>query len=745
MAARVCVAVSGEGTNLRALRRAEKRGLLVGEIGLVLADRPCPALAFAADEGLPTAIVAPAVHADRTGWDAALAQTLERANVDWLVLAGFMRILGRRTLERYAGRALNVHPSLLPGFAGAHAVRDALAAGVRTTGVTVHFVDQTLDGGPIVAQEVVPVLPGDDERTLLERLHAVEHRLLPRCVALACAGALSLAGGRVTIDDGRAAALPEPRRALLSVSDKRGLADFGRALAGLGFELVSTGGTARTLRQAGLEVVDVAAVTGFPEMLDGRVKTLHPRISAGVLADLHRPEHRRQLVAAAIDPFELVVVNLYPFAAAAARPDATLDELIEEIDIGGPTLVRAAAKNHGSVGVITDPAQYDAVVAELRDVRRLSTELRRELAAAAFRLTAEYDGLITAELSRRWWHTLAPTSSPAVAGSVAIDGPRDGDLPRAVSLALHRVEALRYGENPHQRAALYRADGIGLATGPFSDGAGLLQGKPLSYNNILDAAAAAGLARDLRGAGCAIIKHANPCGAAEADDALIAWQQALATDPVSAFGGVVALNKAIEPALAERLVEIFLEVVVAPACSPAALEVLASRPNLRVLVDPNLGAGPTAGWEMRSAGGALLLTDADVEPDDPRGWRPVTARQPSEEEWGALDFAWRVCRHVKSNAVVLADRGALVGVGAGQMSRVDSARLALAKAGDRARGAVCASDAFYPFPDALAVCAEAGVTAFVQPGGSQRDADVIATADAHGAAMLFTGRRHFRH
>jgi phosphoribosylaminoimidazolecarboxamide formyltransferase/IMP cyclohydrolase len=315
-----------------------------------------------------------------------------------------------------------------------------------------------------------------------------------------------------------------------------------------------------------------------------------------------------------------------------------------------------------------------------------------------------------------------------------------------VTLDLDRVQDLRYGENPHQSAALYLARGVDLAPGAFSHGAQLQQGKPLSYNNILDTAAATGLARDLRGAGCVIVKHANPCGVAEADDLLAAWEGALAGDPVSAFGGVVALTGPVDAALAERLTSIFLEVVAAPDVTPDASSILARKPNLRVLLDPGLGAPPLPGMELRSAGGALLMTQADVAPDDPGAWTVATKRAPTDDERAALDLAWRVCRHVKSNAIVLVKGKVVVGVGAGQMSRVDSARLAVAKAGpERAAGAVCASDAFYPFPDALEVCAQAGVTGFVQPGGSQRDADVITAADAAGAAMLLTGVRHFRH
>ncbi len=740
MSGRIAVCVSGVGTNLRALRRDERRGLLGAEIALVLGDRPCDAMGLAADERLATTVLDPAAFADRGAWDDAVADALEEAKADWVVLAGFMRVLGPHTLERFRGHILNVHPSLLPAFPGAHPVRDALAAGSRVTGVTVHLVDEKLDGGPIVAQEAIPIGASDTEQTLLERLHAVEHRLLPRMVALAAAGAISVRGTNVEIDWQRADEAPRPRRALISVSDKVALASFATRLAGIGFEIVSTGGTAKALRKAGIDVTEVADVTGFPEMLDGRVKTLHPRIAAGVLADMRLPDHREQLAAQLIEPFELVVVNLYPFAEAAARPDTTEDELIEQIDIGGPTLVRAAAKNHASVGIVTDPAQYDAVLLELGHGKGLTTGMRRELAGAAFRLTAGYDAHIAQELGRRWWSRRPVVSEEAAESGTA------GELPATFTLELERVQSLRYGENPHQAAALYRVSGADVAPGTFSNGALVVQGKPLSYNNILDAAAAAGLARDLRGVACAVIKHANPCGAAEAADPITAWELALAGDPVSAFGGVVAVTRPIDAALADRLVRIFLEVVVAPAVEQEALEILARRPNMRVVLDPGLGAPPVPGLEFRSAGGALLATDADVAGDDPARWRVASQRQPTDQEREGLEFAWRVCRHVKSNAIVLASGHSLVGVGAGQASRVDSARLAVAKAGaERARGAVCASDAFYPFPDAVEVCLVAGVTAFAQPGGSQRDVEAIAAVDNAGGTMVLTGTRHFRH
>nr|MBA2569739.1 phosphoribosylglycinamide formyltransferase [Chloroflexota bacterium] len=490
--ARICVCVSGEGSNLRALRAAERRGLLGGTVTNVIADRPCKAVEWAAADGIETKVVAPSSFADRTAWDEGLAGAISAARPDLVVLAGFMRVVGRSVLDIAPRRILNVHPSLLPSFPGTDAVGDALAAGVRVTGVTVHIVDSTLDGGPIVLQEPVAVMSDDDRDTLHARLHAVEHRLLPRAVALMLAGAARMAERGVDIDASRAAELPVARRALLSVSDKTGIVELGTSLVELGFELLSTGGTARALRLANIPVTDVSTVTGVPEMLDGRVKTLHPQIAGALLADLRSTAHREQLAAAAIDPIELVVVNLYPFEAASRRPDITADELVEEIDIGGPTLVRAAAKNHANVTVVTDPADYDTVVKALRSPAGIGDGMRRDLAVRAFAHTATYDSTIARKL-------------PHVLGRLA---PVTEDLsPERVQLSLERVEELRYGENPHQRAALYRSLDASADEGPFANGAHLLQGKPLSYNNILDAARATALCRDLRGAAVVIVKH----------------------------------------------------------------------------------------------------------------------------------------------------------------------------------------------------------------------------------------------
>jgi len=763
-AGRIAVGVSGAGSNLRALAAAAGRGELGGSIALVFADRACPALDWAVEQGIETALL-PGLAArepdERAAADEILAATLRAAAIDLVVLAGYLRIVGQSTLEAFAGRILNTHPALLPSFPGAHAVRDALAHGVAVSGATVHLVDATLDGGPIVAQEAVPVLPGDDEATLHARIRAVEHRLLPRAVALALAGALRVEGRRVTVDLERAeAVVPVPRRALLSVSDKSGLVPFAAGLVGLGFELVSSGGTARVLREAGLPVTDVAALTGFPEMLDGRVKTLHPRIHAGILADRRRADHRRQLLAAAIAPFELVVVNLYPFAAAAERPGTTFDELVEEIDIGGPSLVRAAAKNHASVAIVTDPARYGVVLAALRREGHVPDGLRAALAVEAFRGTAAYDARIAAELPARM-----AANGVALPDEPGLPGATD-PYPPSLTIGLEKVETLRYGENPHQPAARYRRAGERPEAGPFATAAPPLQGKPLSYNNILDASAAAALARQLRGPACVIVKHTNPCGAAERDDLLAAWRAALEGDPVSAFGGVVALTGTVERAVAEALGSIFLEVVVAPAYDDEARAVLAAKPNLRLIIDPNLGPGATAEagppasaavppaadptGSLRTAGGAVLVGAPDSLPDDPAGWRLVTSRAPTDRERADLELAWRLVRGVTSNAIVLVRDGMLIGLGSGQTSRVDAARQAVEKARtlhgpERLAGAACASDAFFPFPDAVLACLEAGVRAFVQPGGSIRDGEVIAVAEAAGAAMLMTGVRHFRH
>jgi len=521
-------------------------------------------------------------------------------------------------------------------------------------------------------------------------------------------------------------------RALISVSDKTGLIELGRALEARGIELVSTGGTAAALAKAGLKVVDVAKLTGFPEMMDGRLKTLHPRVHGGLLAIRGEPAHQAAMIANGIAPIDLLIVNLYPFEDALARA-APFDEMIENIDIGGPAMIRGAAKNHGDVAVIVDVGDYDRLLEELA-INGGQTRLafRRALAQKAFARTAAYDAAIS-----NWFAREIGETAPAW---------------RAFGGKL--MSALRYGENPHQRAAFY----VGPERRPGVATARQLQGKELSYNNLNDTDAAYELVAEFdpaETAAVAIIKHANPCGVAVGASLVEAYEKALACDPISAYGGVVALNRTLDAAAAKTIVEIFTEVIIAPEVDDDARAIVAAKKNLRLLVAGGLPdpRAPTA--SVRSVAGGLLVQDRDAGALDPMTLRVVTKRAPTEAELADLAFAWRVCKHVKSNAIVYALGGATVGVGAGQTSRVDSAEIAARKAAEaaraaglaepRTRGSVVASDAFFPFADGLVAAIEAGATAVIQPGGSVRDADVIAAADKAGIAMVFTGMRHFRH
>ncbi len=510
-------------------------------------------------------------------------------------------------------------------------------------------------------------------------------------------------------------------RALLSCFDKTGLADLAQGLHEHGVELVSTGSTAGVIRDAGVPVIEVAEVTGFPECLDGRVKTLHPRIHAGVLADRQDPAHLAELAELGVDAIDLVVGNLYPFQDTVTAGAADAD-VIEMIDIGGPTLVRAAAKNHGSVGIVVDPADYGRVLTELAEHGGLRADLRRELAAAAFQHTARYDAAVAS-----WFQ-------------------QGQELPEQLSLALPRRAELRYGENPHQAAALYRFDASagGVGTDGGIAAAEQLHGKELSYNNLLDTDAAWGMVVDVDEPCVAIIKHTNPAGFAIADDLARAYDRALEGDPVSAFGGIVACNRRLDAATATRIAELFVEVVIAPGFDDAALEQLTAKRNLRLLTMPGV-ARPAHGWQLRSVSGGLLVQQADVGSEPWSSWQVATATQPDEATLADLWFAWIAAKHTKSNAIVLASDGQVVGVGAGQMSRVDSVRLSVERSGDRHVGAVLASDAFFPFRDGPDAAAAAGIRAIVQPGGSVRDDEVIAAADEHGIPMVLTGRRHFRH
>jgi phosphoribosylaminoimidazolecarboxamide formyltransferase / IMP cyclohydrolase len=529
----------------------------------------------------------------------------------------------------------------------------------------------------------------------------------------------------VATTEGGAAAVTQPgdvqvRRALLTVSDKRGLIDFARGLAELGVEIVSTGGTAGELRSAGIESRSIDDYTGFPEILEGRVKTLNPRIYAGLLAVRSDPEHVATLAEHRIEPIDLVCVNLYPFERTAAQRGVSDAEVIESIDIGGPTLIRAAAKNHPFAAVVVTPESYDAVLEELRmSEGRLSEQTREALAMEAFAYTARYDAAIA-----RWF------------------AEREDDFPALYPRVYEKVLDLAYGENPHQRAAYYAQAG---ARTHLLSMISKLHGRELSFNNLLDLDAARRLADEFEVPAAVIIKHNNPCGVAVGSSSREAFDHALATDPQSAFGGVYAFNRRVEREVAEGLSEIFVELVVAPGYDEDALEILQRKPNVRILDDAERRREPQTDRDMRRVRGGLLVQDRDEDIELREEMQVVTERKPTEQQWGELLFSWKVCKHVRSNAIVISNGLATLGIGAGQMSRVDSVKIAVEKARTSLEGAAMASDAFFPFADGPQLALDAGVRAIIQPGGSRRDAEVVAACNEAGVAMVFTSRRHFRH
>jgi phosphoribosylaminoimidazolecarboxamide formyltransferase / IMP cyclohydrolase len=515
------------------------------------------------------------------------------------------------------------------------------------------------------------------------------------------------------------------QRALLSVTDKAGLAEFARKLAGLNVELVSTGGTAKLLRDSGIAVKDISELTGFPEMLDGRVKTLHPKVHGGILHRREDPTHRNAIAEHGIQPIDMVVVNLYAFEKTAAKADVALEELIENIDIGGPSMIRSAAKNFHDVAIVTSPSDYNSIAEELdKSGGSLSLDTKWRLARKAFATTAAYDSAIASTLEQ-----VSTNGNFQVQPSAEV-------FPPTLRLSFQKTLDLRYGENPHQKAAMYSdGSGVGVANGRQ------LQGKELSYNNIVDLQAAWDLAQEFNEPVCAIIKHTNPCGTATGKTLAEAYKKALECDPVSAFGGVIGVNRPLDAAAADEMHKLFLEVIAAPGFDDAAKAKFATKKNLRLVEVTNANQK----WVLKNVSGGILMQDADLRQLQESDLKVATRRAPTEEEKRALLFAWKVCKHVKSNAIVYARDGQTIGVGAGQMSRVDAAKIGAMKAQLPLKGTVAASDAFFPFPDGVEEIARAGSTAIIQPGGSQRDAEVIEAADRLGLAMLFTGIRHFRH
>lgn len=509
------------------------------------------------------------------------------------------------------------------------------------------------------------------------------------------------------------------KRALISVSDKNGITEFAKGLYELGFELISTGGTKRALEQSGIPVIGVSDVTGFPEILDGRVKTLNPLIHGGLLAKFNEPSHQAQMAEHMIEPIQVVCVNLYPFQQTIAKPDVTVEDAIENIDIGGPTMLRSAAKNHEYVSVVVDPADYNTVLEELKNEGHVSKDTNRKLAAKVFRHTAAYDAIIADYMTK-----LANEENP-----------------EKLTLTYELKQTLRYGENPHQKASFYRKPLGSL----FSiANATQLHGKELSYNNIHDADAALQIVREFKEPAAVAVKHMNPCGVGIGENAFTAFAKAFESDPVSIFGGIIAFNREVNQQTAEKLHEIFLEIIIAPSFTEEALAALTSKKNLRLLTIP-FDQQDKVESNLTSIEGGLLVQDQDRYSLDDATISVPTKREPTDEEWEALKLGWKIVKHVKSNAIVVTDAFMTLGVGAGQMNRVGSAKIALEQAGEKAKGAALASDAFFPMDDTVEEAAKAGITAIIQPGGSIRDADSIKKADEYGIAMVFTGVRHFKH
>lgn len=730
---RIAVFASGSGTNLQALIDACQSRRIAGEIVLVHSNKiDAGALERAKKAGIPTLARSPKDFPSMADFNAFLAAECRKAKVDLICLAGYLLKLEAPMLDAFPNKIINIHPSLLPAFGGkgmygerVHAA--VLESGAKFSGCSIHLVDAVYDHGPILAQSSVPVLPTDTLQTLVERVLVQEHWLYPEVVRLFAEGRVEIDGRRARVRRSHKEASPRVRRAVLSVSDKTGLIEFAKGLEELGVEIVSTSGTAKALRDAGIVVRSLDSMTGFPEILDGRVKTLHPKIHGGILLRRGDPDQAEEAALHGLEPIDMVVVNLYPFEKVAAKASSPYSrEVLENIDIGGVTLIRAAAKNFEDVAVVVSPDDYSAVLSELsRSSCQLSLEARRRLALSGFKHTARYDHMI----STSWDEGATPVKTEG-----------EEDFPGKLNVNLVRVQGLRYGENPHQKAALYRR---AEAAPSFAQ----LHGKELSYNNLLDAFGTWDCVSEFQEPAAVIFKHVTPSGIGTAKSLVESFDKAWASDPLSAFGGILAVNKTLNMDIAERLANRFMEVIVAPDYEPAALEALKKKKNIRLI---EMKVPPTRSHHLRSLGEEILVTEPDrLSFGD--AMKCVTKRRPTKEEEAAMRFAWVACKHVKSNAIVLADAGATVGIGAGQMSRVDSVGMAGVKFAEYKKDnpapktLVMASDAFFPFRDGIDAAIRYGITAIVQPGGSIRDEEVIAAADEHGLAMIFTGMRHFRH
>ncbi|GAA2956390.1 hypothetical protein GCM10019995_08790 [Lactobacillus kefiranofaciens subsp. kefirgranum] len=710
---KIAILASGNGTNFEVLTKKFQAGEIPGTEALMFCNHPnAPVIKRAQRLGIPYETFSVKECGSKQAYEARLLKVLKEYKIDFIILSGYLRVVGSTILNEYPDLIVNLHPALLPKYPGLNSIARAFADYQRglidKTGVTVHFIDARLDHGPIIAQKAVPIYPDDTEETLETRVHETEHELFPMAVSEVIQTRMKR-GNKV-------------KRALVSVSDKTNLVPFVKGLVENHYEIISTGGTKKKLDEAGIKTISVEEITGFPEILDGRVKTLNPYIHGGLLAERDKPEHMKTLEKLNIHTIDLVCVNLYPFKQTIEKPNVELADAIENIDIGGPSLLRAASKNYASVTVVTDQADYDRVLKEITENGDTNLKTRAELAAKVFRTTAAYDALIAEYLTKQ-------------------TGLED---PEKLTLTYDLKQKMRYGENSHQKAWLYE-DALPKKFSVLQ--AEQLHGKKLSYNNIKDADEALRAIREFQAEPTVVaMKHMNPCGIGRGKTLEEAWDRAYEADSISIFGGVIALNRQVDLATAKKMHKIFLEIVIAPGFDDDALAVLEKKKNIRLLqLDFSYENEPVR-YETVSVMGGLLMQEQDVLNENVADWKCVTDVKPTEQQLKTMMFALKAVKHTKSNAIVVANNERTLGVGAGQPNRIDSAKIAVKHAGEAIDNtAVMSSDAFFPFGDCVEYAGKHGIKAIVQPGGSVRDQESIESANKYGIAMVFTGYRHFRH
>ncbi|NHL93961.1 bifunctional phosphoribosylaminoimidazolecarboxamide formyltransferase/IMP cyclohydrolase [Lactobacillus helveticus] len=710
---KIAILASGNGTNFEVLTKKFQAGEIPGTEALMFCNHPnAPVIKRAQRLGIPYETFSVKECGSKQAYESRLIKVLKEYKIDFIILSGYLRVVGSTILNEYPDSIVNLHPALLPKYPGlnsiARAFEDYQRGLIDKTGVTVHFIDARLDHGPIIAQKAVPIYPDDTEETLETRVHETEHELFPMAVSEVIQTRMKR-GNKV-------------KRALVSVSDKTNLVPFVKGLVENHYEIISTGGTKKKLDEAGIKTISVEEITGFPEILDGRVKTLNPYIHGGLLAERDKPEHMKTLEKLNIHTIDLVCVNLYPFKQTIEKPNVELADAIENIDIGGPSLLRAASKNYASVTVVTDQADYDRVLKEITENGDTNLKTRAELAAKVFRTTAAYDALIAEYLTKQ-------------------TGLED---PEKLTLTYDLKQRMRYGENSHQKAWLYE-DALPKKFSILQ--AEQLHGKKLSYNNIKDADEALRAIREFQAEPTVVaMKHMNPCGIGRGKTLEEAWDRAYEADSISIFGGVIALNRKVDLATAKKMHKIFLEIVIAPGFDDDALAVLEKKKNIRLLQLDFSHENEPVRYETVSVMGGLLMQEQDVLNENVADWKCVTDVKPTEQQLKTMMFALKAVKHTKSNAIVVANNERTLGVGAGQPNRIDSAKIAVKHAGEAIDNtAVMSSDAFFPFGDCVEYAGKHGIKAIVQPGGSVRDQESIEAANKYGIAMVFTGYRHFRH